>query len=101
MFLSRSMGRLDVENVWAELTPYRLSLWRALYELEPWGEERADTRAALNTLTMATAVSISPLGDESANDAMRELQNYTPLGRKQVDEHYDDFGAVTSLLGGV
>lgn len=37
----------------AELRPSELGLWAALYSIDPWGEQRADLRAAIGTSVLA------------------------------------------------
>jgi hypothetical protein len=37
----------------ASMRPSEFGLWCALYKQEPWGEQRADLRAAINTSVLA------------------------------------------------
>lgn len=64
--LSLHVGRLDWENVLNELTPRQLHVLMAYTELEPWGDDRHDLRAAVNTQGVMAAmgaknVDINPL----------------------------------------
>ena len=36
----------------AEMTPAHLTEWRAFYARNPWGDIRADTRAAIQTVNL-------------------------------------------------
>lgn len=43
-----------------EFDSHELAEWMAYYRLEPWGEERADIRAAIIARTIAATVSKEP-----------------------------------------
>jgi hypothetical protein len=38
-----------------ELSPWELGIWAALYQVNPWGEQRADQRAAIGHALLANA----------------------------------------------
>lgn len=48
-----ALGRPDVDGLLDELSSSQLAEWIAFYQLEPWGEERADLRAGIVASTIA------------------------------------------------
>lgn len=44
--LALKMQRLDVDAMLAEMTAPQLAQWLDYYQVEPWGEDRADLRNA-------------------------------------------------------
>jgi len=50
--LALALGRADPDALLAELPQRTLLEWIAYYELEPWGEDRADVRAAIVASTV-------------------------------------------------
>lgn len=48
-----ALGRHDVDGLLAEMSSSQLAEWIAFYQLEPWGEERADLRAGIVASTIA------------------------------------------------
>ncbi len=57
MKLAREAGRLpEWENLLDELQPQQLAVLEALHRIEPWGEERADLRSALNTAIIVNSI---------------------------------------------
>jgi hypothetical protein len=47
------LGRHDVDGLLDELSSAALAEWLAYFQLEPWGEERADLRAGIVASTVA------------------------------------------------
>ena len=45
---------MSVRRLLAEFDSHELGEWMAYYRLEPWGEERADIRAAIVARTVAS-----------------------------------------------
>lgn len=41
------MGQPNPDAMLAAMTPSQLGEWLAYYEIDPWGEQRADLRAAI------------------------------------------------------
>lgn len=88
-------GRPDVDAFLSELTAAQLAEWEAFYALEPWGELRADLRAAKlvaaifncalgrtkNTPTITPAVVFETLADDPL-DAQTPEQMRAALGVK-------------------
>lgn len=70
---ARSVGRLDWWNLFAGMTPYEIAHTQALWGLEPWGDDRADLRAAINTVAAAG------VPGEKIGEAVAELSSYLPI----------------------
>lgn len=91
--VARSVGRLDWWNLFAEMTPYEIAHTQALWGLEPWGDDRADLRAAVNT------ASASGVSEGKFVEAVQELSSYLPVmqddSKREVsgDEAVALFGA--------
>lgn len=49
------MGYANPDVMLAEMRPSHLAEFIALGDIEPWGDERADLRAALQTMQMVSA----------------------------------------------
>ena len=47
------LGYASPARMLGELKPSELGTWAALYEMEPWGEKRADMRAGIIASTLA------------------------------------------------
>ena len=47
------MWRCDVPEAQAKCNSQRFTEWQAYYEIDPWGEERADLRAGIIASTIA------------------------------------------------
>lgn len=62
-----ALGRPDVDGLLGELSSSQLAEWLAFYQLEPWGEERADLRAGIVASTIA-----------NANRSQKQKKPYTP-----------------------
>jgi len=76
MRLARSEGRLTKwRELAAELTPRDLAELQAYYLVEPWGPERDDLRAAMNTLTLTGAW--TELSEQAREEIVRHLTSYT------------------------
>ncbi len=50
-----AVGEVDVDALLARLTSWQISEWMAFYAIEPFGEQRADLRAAIVAMVMANA----------------------------------------------
>jgi hypothetical protein len=51
--LALKTGHVSPKKMLGEMTVRELGLWAALWEIDPWSEERADYRAALPTYVLA------------------------------------------------
>lgn len=98
MGLARSVNRLDFWNVADELTPAEMVAWQAEYQLEPWGEARADQRAAVNTSFLVLSQCTKQPDDSQINDMMRALQTYTPAQVAAEEQRFDSPAAAMALL---
>lgn len=78
--MARSVGRLDFDNVYYELSPYEWSVHQALFVVEPWGEDRADLRAAVNTVRHLLENS-SEASDEVIQDEIQNLAGYLKINK--------------------
>jgi len=78
--LARSVGRLDFDNVYYEMSPFEWSVHQALAVIEPWGEDRADLRAAVNTVRHLIANSNEP-SEDAIEEELRSLSGYLRINR--------------------
>jgi len=78
--LARSVGRLDFDNVYYEMNPFEWSVHQALSIAEPWGEDRADLRAAINTVRQLLANSNDP-SEDVIEEELRSLSGYLGINR--------------------
>jgi len=54
LIIARTLG-LSVAEAQQRIDSREFTLWRAAYEIEPWGEERADIRTAILLRTLVSA----------------------------------------------
>jgi len=73
--LARAVGRIDFWNLYAELSPFELAVFEALFAIDPWGESRDDLRMALSTCVSAE---VKP-GKESK--LINALTQYVPAAK--------------------
>lgn len=74
--VARSVGRLDFDVFYTEMTPYEIAVQQALWSIEPWGDDRDDLRHAVNTMVQ---------GGSDKEDALNSLQNYLPVKQKDSE----------------
>ena len=79
--LARSVGRIDFWNLHQELTPYQLAVHRAAADIEPFGEDRADIRTAMNTILQMQAMSAKPISEVAIREIMSLAANYLDVNR--------------------
>ena len=84
--LARSLGRFDWWNIRDEHTPFEWIVQRAMYAATPWGERRADFRAAIHTanLLMQQAARESQTAD-NFQEIVRSLADYAEAGEEGAD----------------
>ena len=79
--LAREMGRVHPKD-WVEVyeshTPYEWLLQKCLAVVDPWGDERADLRAAVHTMAR------TPSGDFDRNEMMDSLIGYLKINERQA-----------------
>lgn len=97
--LGRSVGRLDWWNIRGEHTPYEWALQLALYAVAPFGERRADMRAARQTAIMIAAQRTEPMGANEFQELWKTAANYLPSDQEQDDEEAD-LDALAAMQGG-
>lgn len=68
--------RHDWWNIKREHTPFEWNVQIARSLVEPWGEERADLRAARNTTQLLLAQAVEQLDDEEAAELCNTLRFY-------------------------
>jgi hypothetical protein len=79
--LARSVGRLDFWNLLNELSPQELRAQQALMAVEPWGDDRADLRAAVHTVTSHKF--------QQPDDALDALTRYLKVQQHEEEIHPD------------
>ena len=89
------MGRLDWWNIKGEHTPFEWACQLAMYEAAPFGERRADIRAATNTVNAIVASAMVKISSEDANALFRQVANY--LECDQDEEEAVDLDALQRM----
>ncbi len=74
--MGRAVGRWDWWNLRAEHTDYEWACQIALYIVAPWGERRADTRAAINTTHLISAQASQDVTVDDMQELMGALSSY-------------------------
>ena len=83
---ARSLGRFDWWNVRAEHTPFQWQAQVALYSSQPWGERRADLRAAIGTANLVAAqMTAENATPEWFSDTVQALTNYLRQNEDEPD----------------
>jgi len=67
---------MDWVAVYESHTPYEWQIQRALAIVDPWGDDRDDLRAAINT------IAVRGNGD-NADEVMSVLTGYLPINRHE------------------
>lgn len=97
--LARSVGRLDWWNIKAEHTPYQWACQIAMYRVAPWGERRADRRAAFNTASMRAAMAVGEVTAEDMREVVLSLMNYMPCDAIDPDDVEHNEAALAAITG--
>ena len=83
----RSVNRWDWWNLKKEHTPFQWALQMVLYRVEPYGERRADMRAAHNSVNLMIAQHVGdPIADEQVMEMREHLQRYI----KDADDYEEE-----------
>lgn len=98
--LAQSVGRLDFWNIPDELTAYELSVLQAAYEIDPWGNERDDLRAAWNTVLYAMSQAAKKPDESAIQQMLQNLMDFTEVRQKQTESRVDGFDKVQAMFGG-
>jgi len=76
--LALRLGYASPSRMLAEMRRSELALWLALWQRDPWGEQRADLRAANIALVSATA------GLKKKSGEKWEIWDFMPFAKKPV-----------------
>lgn len=87
--LARSVGRLDWWNIKAEHTPYEWACQIAMYQVNPFGDRRADMRAAVNTTNQIIASSAAKIPSEDVQTLFLAIRDYLKCNEDSDDEEVD------------
>ena len=79
--VARAHGRLDYVNVYREHTPHEWLVRKLLYQIEPFGEDRADLRAAVNTLRLVQMWASEPLTESQCEQEINNLRFYLKVNQ--------------------
>lgn len=96
--LARSCGRFDWWNIKNEHTPFEWACQLAMYQVNPFGERRADIRAAINTTNQIIASSPSKLSRDDIQALFSSIRDYLKCN-EQTDEDDVDFEALKKVKG--
>lgn len=75
---------MSVKRLLTEFDSHELAEWMAYYKLEPWGEERADIRAAIVARTVASQWAKEP----------PELEAFMPFREQDEPQTFDEMKRV-------
>lgn len=64
-------------EVYESHTPYEWALQQCLEIVDPWGDDREDLRAAINTMA------VMPAGDYDRSEAMAALVGYLKINERE------------------
>lgn len=84
--LGRSVGRWDWWNLKGEHTQYEWAMQRAMYRVCPYGERRADRRAAFHTAQLLAAWSSEELPEGAFGEMVEALTKYEPCEADHDDD---------------
>lgn len=87
--LARSVGRLDWWNIKAEHTPYEWACQIAMYQVNPFGDRRADMRAAVSTTNQIIASAASKLPPSDVQSLFVSIRDYLKCNEENDEEEVD------------
>ena len=96
---ARSLGRHDWWNLRDEHTPYQWQCQLAMYSANPWGERRADLRAAVNSTSIRLAFASGNVQESDINTIVHSLSHYLPCDRDNDEEIEVDQAALNLIQG--
>ena len=94
--LARSVGRFDWWNIKAEHTPYEWACQIAMYQVNPFGDRRADMRTAVSTTNQIVATAASKLPPDDVQALFVSIRDYLKCN-EETDEEDVDFEALRKL----
>lgn len=83
MKLALQLGYASPARMLAEMRRSELGLWWALWQRDPWGEQRADLRAGQTTMAVAAAWL------KKSRGARWEIWDFLPYATKPVKKGID------------
>lgn len=87
--LARSCGRFDWWNIKNEHTPFEWACQLAMYQVNPFGDRRADIRAATNTTNQIVATPGVKIQAADAQELFRQVRDYLKCYEQNDDEDFD------------
>lgn len=93
MRLALKLGRVNVNKMLDEIGMPQLTEWMAYYQLEPFGEERADFRMARLAATM-----VNMWRDQDKSNAVTEADFMPNFEQGQEPERPEDVAAAWDAL---
>lgn len=87
--MGRAIGRFDWWNIKAEHTDYEWIAQLAMYSVCPFGEKRADWRAAFHTTRLVAASSMAKIDESELKDMQIALSSYLKCDEATDDEEPD------------
>ena len=81
--LARQMGTTDWVDVYESHTDLEWTCVEALYVVSPWGEKRADIRAAYHTANLMCTQPGREVDDAEFREIFRRLMAYMPCDKEQ------------------
>jgi hypothetical protein len=80
-----------VDGLAEEMPSYLLSEWVAYYQVEPFGEERADVRSAIVAATVANS-------NRGKDQKVMEIQDFMPKFEAKEPQSVEEMIAFAALL---
>lgn len=93
------MGRLDWWNLRAEHTPYEWLMQLAMYAVAPFGERRADMRAARQTAGLIASQRAEAMDADEFCSLWSTLANYLECDVDKDEEEDVDMQALNDIKG--
>jgi len=87
--LARSCGRYDWWNIKNEHTPFEWACQIAMAQVNPFGERRADIRAATNTTNQIVSAPGVKIQAADAQELFRQIRDYLKCYEQTDDEEID------------
>lgn len=89
---------MTVQELLTRVSAQELAEWLAYYELEPWGEWRADTRAGIVACTVANAHR-NPKKQRKAYTPEDFMPDFTGERRKQAPGQMQELARMMAAAG--
>lgn len=100
MRLADTVGRTDWWNVYDEHTPYQWALQRARAVVDPWGDDRADQRSGMQTLTLIQSQRKEPLDLQARKAVLSSTMEYTQASQRTELGTEITAGAIDAVIPG-